>query len=179
MTLFAVSQILVVVAIGFDLLSFQFKERRRIIACMAISCLLIAVHFALLGHWTATGLAGLAGLRLIVSYRTTSKRVMAAFIAASLVIAAATFHGILSVLSCLGSIFGTVGSFSADDKRLRQILMVGTSLWLLHNILAGTPTAVLMEALFLGSNFVGYYRYYVRGTGKTGMPPPTLGPGRQ
>jgi len=167
MSLFAISQILVVIAIGFDLLSFQFKERQRIIACLIVSCLLIAVHFALLGHWTAMGLGGLAAVRFIASYCTTSKKVMALFIAASLVIAATTFHGVLSVLSCLGSIFGTIGSFCKEDKQLRQVLLVATSLWLIHNVLAGTPTAVLMEALFIGSNLLGYYRYYYRRAGKS------------
>ena len=60
MTLFALSQLLAGIAIGFDLLSFQFKERRQIIACLIVSCLLIATHFALLGLWTAMGLGLLA-----------------------------------------------------------------------------------------------------------------------
>ena len=162
MSLFTLSQILAAVAICFDLLSVQFKERHRIIVCLIIACLLITVHFALLAHWTAMGVAGLAAVRFIASSRTTSKKVMAAFIGASLIVTAFTFHGLLSVLSCLGSIFGTIGSFCADDKRLRQLLMAASSLWLTHNILAGTPVAALMETLFLASNLVGYYRYYGR-----------------
>jgi hypothetical protein len=175
MSLFALSQFLVVIAIGFDLLSFQCKERRRIIACLIISCLLVAVHFALLGHWTAMGLGLLAATRLLASYHTTSKKVMAAFIGTALVVAAVTFHGSLSVLSCLGSIFGTIGSFSKEDKRLRQVFLVATSFWLIHNILAETPTAVLMEALFLGSNLLGYYRFYYRRAGKMASSPSATG----
>lgn len=172
MSLFALSQILATIAIGFDLLSFQFKERRQIIACLIVSCLLIAVHFALLGHWTAMGLGTLAAIRFIVSYHTTSKKMMTVFIAASLLVAITTFHGLLSVLSCLGSIAGTIGSFCKEDKQLRQALLVGTSLWLAHNWLAGTPTAVLMEALFISSNLLGYYRYYYRRAGKPGLDRP-------
>jgi hypothetical protein len=167
MSLFALSQLLVGIAIGFDLLSFQFKERRRIIACLIVSCLLIAVHFMLLGHWTAVGLGLLAAVRFVASYLTTSKKVMALFIAASVLVATLTFHGVLSVLSCLGSIFGTIGSFCKEDKHLRQVMLVATSLWLVHNCLAGTPTAVLMEALFIASNLLGYYRYYYRRAGKS------------
>jgi hypothetical protein len=172
MSPFAVSQLLVAIAIGFDLLSFQFKERHHIIACLIGSCLLIATHFALLGHWTAMGLGLLAAVRFVASYLTTSKKVMTFFIAASVLIAALTFHGVLSVLSCLGAVFGTIGSFCKDDKQLRQVLLVATSLWLLHNWLAGTPTAVLMEALFIGSNLLGYYRYYYRRAGKAEEPHP-------
>jgi hypothetical protein len=168
MSLFALSQILATIAIGFNLLSFQFRERRKIIACLTVACLFITVHFALLGHWTATGVGGLATVRFIVSYRASSKKVMTLFIAASLVVAALTFHGILSVLSCLGSIFGTIGSFCTDNKRLRQMFMAASGLWLLHNILAGTPVAVLTEILFLTGNLLGYYRYYLREKEKAG-----------
>ncbi|MDD2465616.1 MAG: YgjV family protein [Desulfobulbus sp.] len=170
MSSFALSQVLVAIAIGFDLLSFQFKNRQRILACLCCSCLLIAVHFLLLGLWTAMGLAFLAAIRMVASYFTTSKRVMFFFVVASLLVAVSTFHGLLSVLSCVGALFGTIGSFCREDKQLRLVMMCATSLWLVHNILAGTPTAVLMEGLFLGSNLLGYYRFYVRRAGRTELP---------
>lgn len=166
MSSFVLSQVLVAIAIGFDLLSFQFKNRQRIIACLCCSCLLIAVHFALLDLGTAMGLALLAAIRMVASYLTTSKRVMLLFVAASLLVAAFTFQGLLSVLSCLGAICGTIGSFCRDDRHLRLVMMCATSLWLVHNVLAGTPTAVLMEALFLGSNLLGYYRFYGQKEGR-------------
>ncbi len=166
MSSFVLSQVLVAVAIGFDLLSFQFKPRRRIIVCLCCSCLLIAVHFGLLGLWTAMGLALLAAIRMLVSYLTTSKRVMLFFIAAAVVTALLTYHGLLSLLSCLGAIFGTIGSFCREDRQLRLVMMCATSLWLVHNILAGTPTAVLMEGVFLASNLLGYYRFYLRRAGR-------------
>ncbi|NLX18433.1 MAG: YgjV family protein [Desulfobulbus sp.] len=166
MSYFAISQVLVGIAIGFDLLSFQFKQRRQIIACLIFSCLLIAVHFALLGHWTATGLAALAAVRFLASYHTTARPVMFFFIGATVLVAGLTFQGLLSVLSCLGAVFGTISTFSRDDRRLREIMLIGTSLWLVHNIIARTPTAVLMEALFIGSNLLGYYRFYYRRAGK-------------
>ncbi len=162
MSPFLISQILVTIAICFDLLSFQFKERPKIIACLIISCILISCHFAILGYWTATGLGLLATVRFMASLFTTSKKVMGLFMCASVAISIVSYSGILSILSCLGSLFGTVGTFCKDDKRLRQILLVGTSLWLVHNILAKSPTAVLMEALFIASNLVGYYRFYLK-----------------
>ena len=171
LSVFTLSQMLVAVAIGFDLLSFQFKERHRIIACLVISCLLVALHFALLGHWTATGLGLLAGLRFATSLVTRSKKLMAVFILASLLVAALTFHGILTILSCLGSMFGTIASFCRTDKDLRRLLLIATSLWLVHNCLAGSPTAVLMEALFISSNLIGYYRYYGPRRDKPAGPP--------
>lgn len=166
---FFLSQMLVVVAIGFDLLSFQFKERRRIILCLIVSCLLIAAQFGLLGHRTAMGLALLAAVRFIASYHTTAKTVMAVFIAAAVAVAALTYNGTLSVLACIGAIFGTIASFCKEDKQLRLNMLAATSMWLAHNCLAGAPVAVLMEALFLSSNLLGYYRFYCRRAGKPGL----------
>ncbi|MBH0041641.1 YgjV family protein [Pseudoalteromonas sp. SWXJZ10B] len=39
-------------------------------------------------------------------------------------------------------------------------MVVGTSLWISHNMLVGSPIAVLMESLFMASNLVGLYRFY-------------------
>lgn len=160
MSAFVLSQILAGVAICFDLLSFQFKERRRIIACLIVACLLLAIHFALLERWTASGLGLLATVRFVAGYQTTSRRVMVLFCVATVLVASITFQGPLSLLGGLGSLFGTVATFCSDDRRMRQLLLVGTSLWLTHNILAATPAGVLLESLFIGSNLVGYYRFY-------------------
>ena len=162
MSHFVISQILIGFAICFDVLSFQFKERTKIVACLLVSCTLISIHFMLLGHWTAVCLGLLAAVRFTASLFSTSKRVMMAFVLATIVLSALTFEGLLSILACSGGCFGTAASFCKEDKKLRQLMLVGTSLWIIHNYLAGSPAAVLMEAIFIGSNLVGYFRYYIR-----------------
>lgn len=162
MDFFLLSQIVIGIAICFDLLSFQFKDRKKVLVCLLISCMLIGTHFMLLQQWTATGLAFLAIFRYLVCLKTTSKTIMWVFIGLSITITIVTFSGVLSIVSCLGSIFGAMGAFSKQDKQLRQFMFVGTALWLLNNILLGSPAAVVMETLFLGSNIVGYYRFYIK-----------------
>ncbi|SDO64627.1 YgjV family protein [Desulforhopalus singaporensis] len=162
MTLFTLSQILVGIAICTDIVSFQFKKKAHIVCCLLISCILIAVHFACLGHWTAALLGMLAAGRFAISLFTTSKLCMALFISAAVVASLLTFEGMLSILSCSGAVFGTIASFSREDKQLRRLMMVATTFWLIHNFLAGSPAAVIMECIFLGSNLVGYFRYYIR-----------------
>lgn len=41
-------------------------------------------------------------------------------------------------------------------------MVICSSIWIIHNYLAGSPGAVLMEIFFLSSNIVGYFRYYIR-----------------
>ena len=159
------SQVLILIAIIFDLASFQFKERRKIIGCFVIAAILISIHFILLKQWTAAGLMGVAIVRYFTSIFTTSKKMMVFFSASSITVTSFTYMGITSLISCVGTLIQTSAAFSNEDKKLRQLTMLGTSFWLLHNYLVGSPTAVLMEMLFLSSNLIGYYRFY----GKFGL----------
>ena len=129
---------------------------------MLISCTLISIHFMLLEHWTAACLGVLAAFRFASSLFTTSKKLMGLFVVAAILITAFSFDGLLSVISCTATIFSTVASFCKKDKLLRQLMLISTSLWVVHNYLAGSPGAVIMELFFISSNLVGYFRFYIR-----------------
>lgn len=73
-----------------------------------------------------------------------------------------SYQGSLTILSCLGSSFQTIAAFKKNDKQLRELMIVGTSFWLIHNYLSGSPIAVLMEIIFISINIAGYYRYYIK-----------------
>lgn len=162
MSIFYLSQVLVGIAICLNILSFQFDNRRQIILCLVASCFLVAVHFMLLGHWTAASLMLLSTARFSLSLYTVSKKAMAFFAVVTVGLTLLTFKGWLSVLSCGAVLSSTIGSFSKEDKHLRLSLMASACLWIAHDGLAGSPTAVFNDVLFLGSSLVGYYRFYIR-----------------
>lgn len=162
MSLFVLSQILIGFAICSDIITFQFKKREYIVACLLVSCILISLHFMCLGHWTAACLGMIAAVRFLINLFSTSKIFLWIFIGIVVVVTALTYEGPLSIIGCLASLFGTIASFSKGDKRLRQFMFICTSIWIVHNYLAGSPGAVFMEIFFLCSNLVGYFRYYIR-----------------
>ncbi|MFW2364869.1 MAG: YgjV family protein [Desulforhopalus sp.] len=166
MSNFVLSQILVGIAICTDILSFQLKERHKIVACLMVSALLISAHFMLLGHWTAAGLAILATVRFAISIFSTSKKIMALFMIATVAVAIFSYAGLLSILGCSATLFTTAASFCKNDKFLRQLMLVGTAIWIVHNALAGSPGAVILESLFISSNLVGYFRFYIKPKGQ-------------
>ncbi|MCL2908763.1 YgjV family protein [Shewanella aquimarina] len=160
MSVFFLSQCLIAIAIVTDILSFQFKHKRHIVLCLALSGILSSLHFALLSQWTAAGLMLVAAIRYLVTVFSHSRRLLWLFLSINSLIALLTFAGPLSLISFAGSCTQTIAAFCRSDQRLRQLMIVGTSIWLVNNYLAGSPTAVLMELLFIGSNLVGYYRFY-------------------
>ncbi len=162
LTNFVLSQILIGIAICVGILSFQFKERIHILACLVVSTVLISSHFLLLGQWTAALLGLLAVARYSSSMFTTSRGVMWIFLFIIFAISVLSFGGLLSVLSCVATGLTTIAAFSKDDTRLRQLMLIGTMIWIAHNNLDGSPGAVLMEVIFTVSNLVGYFRYYIK-----------------
>ncbi|MGL6261936.1 YgjV family protein [Vibrio sp. WXL210] len=164
MTPFILSQVLVAIAIGFDLMSFQFKDRKKIVTCLFFAGLFISSHFFLLEQYTAASLMVIATIRYLVSAFSTSNKLKYVFCTGSIISSVVTYSGIISIISCLASVFQTVAAFSKNDRRLREYMIVGTTFWLIHNYAIGSPTAVLMEVLFITSNLLGYYRYYYKKT---------------
>lgn len=162
MTVFVVSQLLVGLAICLNILAFQFKKRQTIILLLLVSCSLVAAHFMLLGYWTAATLLLLSMVRLAVGLFSVSKKLMALFAGAAVVLTAMTYHGWLSVLSGCAVVLSTVASFSEKDRLMRLTFMAAACLWLVHDWFAGSPVAMGNDVLFLASNLVGYYRFYVR-----------------
>ena len=157
---YTLSQCLIVIAIVFDILSFQFKQKQKIVACLSISGVLITSHFALLEQWTATILMLLATIRYFVTIFSHSKRIMSLFLCLNAFVLMLTFSGVLSLLSFVGSSLQTIAAFCQNDLRLRQLMLIGTSIWLINNTVLGSPAAVVMEILFISSNLIAYYRYY-------------------
>ncbi|MGL5502690.1 MAG: YgjV family protein [Aeromonas veronii] len=160
MSLFLWSQLVVSLALLLDLLSFQLRDRRRILACLALSCALNAGHFALLGQWSAACLLLLASVRFLVSIWLVRRILMWFFMGLACAAALATYQGELSLIGLLASLLQTRAAFCQDDRLLRRWMLLGTLCWLVNNLLVGSPVAALMEGLFLVSNLVGYYRHY-------------------
>lgn len=146
----------------FDFLSFQFKERKKILTCLFFSVILISSHFVLLKQWTAAILMAIATIRYLISIFSTSSKLKYFFCSVSVLAAIFTFCGFISICSCLAAVFQTLATFNKNDKILRQLMIIGTSFWILHNYLIGSPAAVIMETSFLSSNLIGYYRFYYR-----------------
>ncbi len=103
MSLFLWSQLVVSLALLLDLLSFQLRDRRRILACLALSCALNAGHFALLGQWSAASLLLLASMRFLVSIWLVRRILMWFFMGLACAAALATYQGLLSWIGLLAS----------------------------------------------------------------------------
>ncbi|MGV8169190.1 MAG: YgjV family protein [Candidatus Nanoarchaeia archaeon] len=161
-TSFIVSQVLVLIAMVFDFLSFQQKERRKLFLCLIVSAALISTHYFLLGKTVAGIIVFISVLRFITCIFTTDKRFLFLFIFLNTLVLIFTYQNAYDIIFYLGVCIIIIGNFQKSDKNLRRIMMIGTSLVIIYNALIFTPMGVVVEASFLTSNLIGYYRFYIK-----------------
>ena len=159
--LFIISQILVFFAMIFDFLSLQFKKRKRTMLCFIVSAILISAHYFLLFKITAGIIVFISVLRFITCYFTTNKKFLYLFILLNTIVLIFTYKELSDLLIYTGVIIFTIGSFQQNNALMRKIMMVGTSLIIIYDLIIFSPVGAIMEASLLISNFIGYYRHYV------------------
>ncbi len=157
---FLISQALAAVAFTFGVVSFQCKERRNVLLWLCGSALMNAFHFFVLGRNGAGTLYIVMGVRVFTAAFTTDRRLMYVFMALIVTGFFVSYERPLDILALFGSLLPTYGNFQKSVRKIRLIYMVCAVTWMIHNYIAGSPVAVLMETTFLVSNLVGYWRIH-------------------
>ena len=157
---FLLSQILAAIAFACGLISFQCEQRRSILLWMCGSAFVNACHFFILGRPGPGTLYIIMAARIATAVFSTDRRLMYVFLILILVGFSASYQRPLDILAMGGASLATYGNFQASVRRVRLIYMACAAVWIIHNALAGSPVAVVMEVSFLASNMIGYRRYY-------------------
>ncbi|EKE26500.1 MAG: hypothetical protein ACD_4C00262G0006 [uncultured bacterium (gcode 4)] len=161
---FVISQILVAIAMVFDFLSFQYKDRKKTFLCFMISASLISIHYFLLFKIAAWVIVFFSVLRFVTCYFTTNTKYFWLFIFLNTFSIFFTFNTIYDLLIYIWSIFIITGNFQKDNRNMRKMMMVWTLIVIIYNLIIFSPVAALMEWSFLLSNFIWYYRHYIKET---------------
>ncbi len=159
---FVISQILVGFAFVADIASFQFKARKTTLLLFAFSAGVLSAHFFLLGATTAGFVVAVSASRFVVSAFTTDKRLKYFFLVLILALGIWTYDGYEDILITTAMLLSTIAAFHANERRLREIMMITTTLVITHNFIIFTPGGILVESFFLSSNLLSYWRFYIR-----------------
>lgn len=133
-------------AFGLGLACFAQTDDRRFKVYMALECAAYMLHFALLGQPTAVASTGVSLLRSVAALRLRTPAVGLSFIALSLGLGAWLYTGWLSLLPVAASCIGTTALFFLSGLRMRVLMLLGTLLWLVHNLFVGSVGGSLLEA---------------------------------
>lgn len=156
--IFSIPQLFGYLAFFFGVGCFLQKSDVRFKVFMAIECVSYVIHFWLLGNFTACASSAVSVGRSVAAIRSKSPWVALFFILLSLAMGAWLATSWLSMLPIIASCIGTTALFLLHGVRMRVLMLVGTSLWLINNIVSGSIGGTALEAVILSTNLWTIYR---------------------
>jgi Bacterial inner membrane protein len=149
---FSLAQLLGYAAFVLGVACFAQTDDRRFKLFMAAECAAYIGHFALLGQPTAMASTTVSLLRSLASIKARTPAVGVFFIALSAGLGVWLMNGWLSLLPIAASCIGTFALFFLHGLRMRALMLVGTGLWLVNNLLVGSIGGTLLEAVLMVTN---------------------------
>jgi hypothetical protein len=139
-------------AFAFGMACFAQTDDRRFKLFMALECAAYVLHFALLGQPTAVASTAVSLLRSLASLKARKPWVGVFFVGLSLAAGVWLYQGWVSLLPIAASCIGTTALFFLRGLRMRLLMLCGTLLWLVNNLLVGSVGGSLLEACLAASN---------------------------
>ena len=159
---FLLSQIIAAIAFTCGVISYQLRARRSILLWLSGSSIVNACHFFVLGRAAPGILFLIIGARSLTAAFSINRKIMYVFVGLILIGFFCSYKSPLGFLGLFGTLSGTYGSFQKTEQGVRVFHMLANASWMAHNILVMTPVAAIMEATFLTSNVLGYWRFHRR-----------------
>ncbi|MDG3086513.1 YgjV family protein [Vibrio hannami] len=140
--------------------AFSQKDDIRFRYQMMSFCIVMGVHFILMGAVVAAIGVLINAVRMFISVKTQSRKVMWFFIALMWCMTLPNVTHFLELLTVIGSSIATWGLFSRQGIHLRLFIMFNSFCWFSHNIWLGSIGGSLIEGSFILANMVTIYRLY-------------------
>ena len=142
--------------------SFLQKSDLRFKLYMAAECVAYLVHFTLLGN-PAAGASSLVSMtRSVVSIYAKSLWIALIFIAINLGLGFKLATVWWNWLPLIASCVGTLALFLLEGIQMRMLMLVGTSLWIVNNVLSGSIGGTALEVVIAFTNTYTIYKMRVK-----------------
>lgn len=163
-----------ILAMAFNILSYQGKKQSTVIALQLMGGLLFATSFLMLGELIGGILNVIATVRAVIflfkeKLKADKLPWFIFFIATYVAVYVLNFtlfgkeptfkNLIIEVLPVIGMVALNVGFRLKRASDVRKCALVSSPSWLIYNISAGAVGAIICEAVSLVSIFVGMFRH--------------------
>ena len=159
---FLASQFFAWLALIFWLISFQCKERKYIITFFILTAFCILLQFLLLERYVGATIVWVGMIRYFTAYYYPKTYLIPFFICIFAFLTIFFWKDSYDLLAFLAASLNTLGSFQKNEKYLRYFFMTSWPCLIAYNFFIGSPMWILLESMFLWSNIIWFYRYYIR-----------------
>ncbi len=155
-----------IVAVVLYLACYQQKKRNRIILLNASSRVLYIVQYILLGAFEGAALDIMGTISSVLAQKKNApfikKHFKFFFIGINLLIIAAglpLYKNIFSLFPIIGVLLHTGAFWIDDEKRIRQISLLGSPFWLIYNFVSRAYGSCVGDVLSIISLVTAMFRY--------------------
>ena len=168
------AQLIGLVAMAFNILSYQQATRKRVIAFQMVGTFLFSINFFMLGAIMGCILNALSAVRAVIFLNKEKLRAdrlswFIGFVAVYLISYAMTFtvfgmeptvkNLILEFLPVIGMIAITISFRLSDAKAIRKYALISSPCWLIYNCTVPSTGGIICEVFNMISIVVGLIRY--------------------
>jgi len=141
---------------------FLIKDYKKLRLTFGISSLLWALHFFLLGGYTAASIQVAMGLRTWISIILPQKKhLVYGFILIStfafLGLMFFSWQGLISILPTLAAINSTI-AYTRNNLMMRLMFLISSLLWVLNAIVLDSSPGLIAEVTAIIFNLIGIWR---------------------
>lgn len=155
-----------IIAVAIYLLGYLQKTRKRIIIFNATSRALYIIQYLLLSAFEGAVL-DVAGIISSVLAQKKDKPIIKKHLKLFVIgvnlliifLGLTTYKNIYSLLPIVGVILHTSAFWMTDEKRIRQVSLLGCPFWILYNWISGAYGSVVGDALSVLSLLISMFRY--------------------
>lgn len=161
------AQIVGLVGIICSLLSFQQKERKRVMALQMTASAMFCIQLFMVGAVTGGCLDSISFIRTAIFSQNEKKWASSpiwlfVFIVAMIGTGILTWQDWWSILPIIGSILSTIALWMKKPSHIRLISLFVGPCWLVYNLIHGAYTGALNELLAMSSIVIGMLRHDIR-----------------
>jgi len=159
-----VAQIVGLVGIVCSLLSFQQKERNRVMLFQMTASALFCIQLFMVGAITGGCVDSISFVRTAIFSQNDKKWAsspiwLGVFVVAMIVTGIFTWEDAWSILPIIGSVLSTIALWMKKSSHIRIISLFVGPCWLIYNLIHGAYTGALNELLAMTSIVIGIVRY--------------------
>jgi len=153
--------------IGFGLigLSYLAKQKKRILLWSIIGGMIVAIHLYFLNGITGALCNIIGGIELVIIYfydksgRKNRWPLILLTILISAIIAWLSWAGPQSLLPIFAMTIIMAAFISPEEKYIRYANLIGSTLWLVYDVLVGSISGIICEFFILSMTAIAVWKY--------------------